>query len=69
MKIYQDGLKTHEEFMKFSFLENFEAFSLQLLYWYCSIIFRTFNLRNTYSANIFQWLAPFYVNCKKTSKA
>ena len=64
-----DGLKIHEEIMKFSFLENFEDFGLQLLYWCCSIIFRTFNLRNTYSANIFRWLAPFYVNCKKTSKA
>ena len=44
-------------------------FSLALLlYWCCSIIFRTFNLRNTYSANMFWWLPPFDVNCEKTSK-
>ena len=26
------------------------------------------SLRNTYSANIFRWLAPFYVNCKELPK-
>ena len=43
--IDQNALKIQEEIMKFSFLENFEAFGLQLLYCCCSIIFRTFNLK------------------------
>ena len=43
--IDQNALKIHEEIMKFSFLENFEAFRLQLLYWCCSIVFCTFNLK------------------------
>ena len=30
--IDQNGLKNHQELMKCSFLENFEAFSLQLCY-------------------------------------
>ena len=30
--IDQNGLKIHKEIMKYSFLENFEAFSLQLCY-------------------------------------
>ena len=30
--IDQNGLKIHEEIMKCSFLENFEAFSLQFCY-------------------------------------
>ena len=51
--IDQNDLKIYEEIMKCSFLENFEAVSLQLSYWRCSIIFRTFNLINIYSANIF----------------
>ena len=66
--IDQNGLKIQEEIMKCSFLENFEAFSLQLYYQHNSVtgIVPLFFVL-AYSANIW-WLPSFYVNCEKTSK-
>ena len=66
--IDQNGLKIQEEIMKCSFLENFEAFSLQLYYQHNSVtgLVPLFFVL-AYSANIW-WLLSFYVNCEKTSK-
>ena len=55
----QDGLKIHKEMMMCSFLENFEAFSWQLCYQpnyltgVIPLFFVLFDLKNTYSTNIF----------------
>ena len=71
--IDQTGLKRHQEIMKCSFLENwgFRTATLllaELLYWCSSIIFRTFNLKNTYSANIFGGYLHFMLIAKKPLK-
>ena len=56
----KNRLKIYEEIMKCSFLENFEAFSWQLCYQpnyltgVIPLFFVLFNLKNTYSANIFR---------------